>query len=270
MDDNIAGSGFHGVYLLYCVNPKFKGHTYIGYTVNPNRRIKQHNGGVDKGGAYKTSRKKPWNMILIVHGFPNDIIALQFEWAWQKPTVSRRLKSAATKKKPRERPVQYCFRILSELLRVGPWNRLPLHIRWLMREYEMEFDPRCLPPFHMTVVYGPLVSRKAKQKAVSSEDQRPDHKEKCIKCLDVIKIDEKLIRCPKSGCTMTAHMFCLARDFLHCGNEGGLFCLPVDGNCPQCKGSLLWGDLVKPAESIPSAEDVDEDTDDHWTQGLRL
>ena len=55
-----TGCGFHGVYLLNCVNPRYKGHTYIGYTVNPSRRIKQHNGGVDKGGAHKTSRKKPW------------------------------------------------------------------------------------------------------------------------------------------------------------------------------------------------------------------
>jgi structure-specific endonuclease subunit SLX1 len=60
---------FHGVYLLVNKNPepKHTGKCYIGYTVNPLRRITQHNRGRKHGGANKTSRTPgPWEMVMIV------------------------------------------------------------------------------------------------------------------------------------------------------------------------------------------------------------
>ena len=46
-------------YLLVSQDRSFADHTYIGFTVNPPRRIRQHNGEI-KGGAMRTHRKRPW------------------------------------------------------------------------------------------------------------------------------------------------------------------------------------------------------------------
>ncbi|PWY98464.1 hypothetical protein BCV70DRAFT_32359 [Testicularia cyperi] len=65
--------------------------TYIGSTPAPPRRKRQHNGDLTQG-AWKTARARPWEMECIVYGFSSKIAALQFEWAWSKPHLSRHLK----------------------------------------------------------------------------------------------------------------------------------------------------------------------------------
>ena len=52
-------------------------------------------------------------------GFPNEISALRFEWAWQNPEKSLRLKHLV----PKTRNYNYAFKfsVVSEMLRVGPW-----------------------------------------------------------------------------------------------------------------------------------------------------
>ncbi|KAH9300907.1 hypothetical protein KI387_012490, partial [Taxus chinensis] len=67
---------FFACYLLCSLSSRYKGCTYIGFTVNPRRRIRQHNGEITSG-AHKTKRKRPWEMILCIYGFPSQVSALQ-------------------------------------------------------------------------------------------------------------------------------------------------------------------------------------------------
>ncbi|KAK6590937.1 hypothetical protein RS030_111974 [Cryptosporidium xiaoi] len=76
----------HYCYLL--ISETKKKASYIGYSVNPCRRLRQHNGEI-KNGAKKTKLGTPWEIGICVGGFPDRISALRFEWAWQHPNICR-------------------------------------------------------------------------------------------------------------------------------------------------------------------------------------
>ena len=63
--------------------------TYVGATVDLNRRLRQHNCEL-KGGAIATKKKvikgEFWTRICYVQHFPDWIAALQFEWRWKQLT----------------------------------------------------------------------------------------------------------------------------------------------------------------------------------------
>ena len=80
---------FLGCYLIKSLNKLYASRgLYIGFTTNPRRRIRQHNGEL-ANGASRTRRKRPWEMIATVFGFPSKVSALQFEYAWTYPKRSK-------------------------------------------------------------------------------------------------------------------------------------------------------------------------------------
>ncbi|XP_053327606.1 structure-specific endonuclease subunit SLX1 [Spea bombifrons] len=244
--------GFYGVYLLYCTNPKYKGRIYIGFTVNPERRIQQHNAGKHKGGAWKTSGRGPWDMVLIVHGFPNDIAALRFEWAWQHPHVSRRLAHVPRKTK-KQSSFDFHLFVLYHMLRAAPWNRLPLTLRWLRQEYHKELPPLLQPPLHMPLAFGqvrarPIPKGKAGEKGQEEGETqeglllKETAPQRCRICYQKVQSEDDRLRCFHPGCCLTAHVLCLAKNFLQKEPE---HLIPVEGICPSCRNSVLWGDLIR-------------------------
>ena len=76
------------VYLLVSTS----GSTYVGATIDLERRMRQHNKEI-KGGAHATGIKvaggEVWSRAAHVSGFPDWQAALQFEWRWKQ--LSRKL-----------------------------------------------------------------------------------------------------------------------------------------------------------------------------------
>jgi predicted GIY-YIG superfamily endonuclease len=64
--------------------------TYVGATVDPDRRLRQHNAEL-VGGARATARDH-WTRVCLVSGFPDERAALQFEWMWKH--LSRKERAA--------------------------------------------------------------------------------------------------------------------------------------------------------------------------------
>jgi predicted GIY-YIG superfamily endonuclease len=84
----------HYCYILQQVEPKGnKSLNYVGYTVNYNRRLRQHN-GIIKGGAFYTKGKNrgPWEFLAVLHCPSwNNIMALQHEWLIKHPERRRKV-----------------------------------------------------------------------------------------------------------------------------------------------------------------------------------
>ncbi|KAI7753449.1 hypothetical protein M8C21_007444 [Ambrosia artemisiifolia] len=142
-------SGFFACYLLTSLCPRYKGHTYIGFTVNPRRRIRQHNGELCSG-AWRTKKKRPWEMVLCIYGFPTNTVALQFEWAWQHPVESLAVRKAAVAFKSLG-GLANKIKLAYTMLTLSAWNNLNLSVNFFSTKYTKHYAGCPTLPSHMRV-----------------------------------------------------------------------------------------------------------------------
>ena len=87
--------------LVYLLESSITKSTYVGATVDLDRRLRQHNKEISGGATATSIRVKNgeiWSRPCYVEGFPTWNTALQFEWRWKQ--ISRKLD---TKISPMER-----------------------------------------------------------------------------------------------------------------------------------------------------------------------
>jgi len=109
------------VYLLLSTNNS----TYIGATVDLNRRLRQHNKEIS-GGAIATTNKvlngEAWVRVAHVEGFTDWQSALQFEWRWKQ--ISRKLNKNMI-------PLERRMLALKQLLALDrPTSKAKLYSEW--------------------------------------------------------------------------------------------------------------------------------------------
>jgi predicted GIY-YIG superfamily endonuclease len=109
------------VYLLLASDNS----TYVGATVDLERRLRQHNKEI-KGGAVLTGSKvakgEVWIRAAYVEGFPDWQSALQFEWRWKQLT-----RKIQTNIKPIERRIIALKQLLSL---EKPTSKAKLYSEW--------------------------------------------------------------------------------------------------------------------------------------------
>eukprot|EP01038_Epipyxis_sp_PR26KG_P008153 gene8153-11034_t len=258
--------------------------SYIGFSTCPARRLQQHNGEL-VSGAYRTNRHRPWIHVAIVSGFPNKIVALQFEWQWQHPYKSRVIRNSFVNKSKSSRISGYKARleVLHKLLCTPLWQQLRLTVNLL--------DIKFLNLWESLGVCASKVQLISKRDVdlMKSMPERVilEHPSYCRVCLKQYPIVDTNNNCDANGinscivwwrcsrCMVNVHIMCLAKEsFEHNIGESDTL-IPSIGRCRSCGNIQPWKEIVVNAFTtnkggdlsslnfiVLDNEDDDDDNDD--------
>ena len=126
--------------------------TYVGATVDLDRRLRQHNKEL-KGGAHATGVKvekgETWIRAAHVKNFPDWQAALQFEWRWKQ--ISRKLP-------PKMLPLERRLVAVNMLLKMDrPTTKAKAYIEWTVAPELMLEDGDA------KIIYDKLINTNIKQ-----------------------------------------------------------------------------------------------------------
>ncbi|KAI0835208.1 hypothetical protein F5Y06DRAFT_276981 [Hypoxylon sp. FL0890] len=198
------------------------------------------------------------------------------------PSSSRITTSAGRKRNGYpKRPRNTLTSILSNihlLLRVPSFARWPLKVHFFDPEVYEAWKKWCATanePLRNTIQiltdFGPLPSNsKETVSSKADEPERPwgihalpldyapmkdyvtktqsiydfEREGNCVVCGDRLEPGKGLYAtCSNAGCEGTGHVLCWSKHVL--GKEAGEDIIPISGHCPQCKGEVVWSDLMK-------------------------
>lgn len=256
-------------YLLVSesTDPKSKNRTYIGFTVSPPRRLRQHNGDLSAGGARRTKRHRPWAMVCVIHGFASKTQGLQFEWAWQHPKRSVCLQKHFDRPDALRLPsrsitsVNGRLQALAALTSIPPWSLCPLTLtvcaeRSVWNDYKID----CVTfPNQLRVNFDPVESFTLAEGY--NYRQRCDavipSGSCCPACNTTIHRDNnagtRVTHCAKCGAL--THLLCLA----DCRDDGDYVdknsILPNFVRCPKCNHKLHWSLAVRLCRALATDDD---------------
>ena len=248
---------------------------YIGKTTDPKKRIRQHNGEI-LGGAKQTRKasKRPWEMIVVVEGFPSRTSALQFEWQWQHPKKSKVVRSAVKRASASSKRtgVRRLLHILEAMLTSKLWRQYPLDVRICDAECHEWFKKVAASklPSYMNVFLSSLsecaVYQQNDSEATKSNADTASSFPGCRLC--GAGIEGNFVEC--YHCTTQSHPRCLMGHFLTAelratqpdsrfedaeqdrtsvsanavaGRHEPL--LPAQGPCHYCGGQLTWAAVLR-------------------------
>ena len=276
-DDDPPTRALFACYLVVSLDPSRRGKSYVGFTVNPPRRLAQHNGAIAHGARY-TASLRPCEMVLVVSGFASKTQALQFEWAWQHPARSRATREAAARAKITDKSTAPTKKaqLMCEMLGLAPWRHMPLSVHCMSERGTALIEKyRGTIPSHVDV--AETTTREMERlvelsgNAGRDEDDGTDMGERSLNvdangeigtpsvstaaattacrasaCGKLVQIDRSV------GCTACGarfHATCLARHFFDSVGDEALTwrsrLIPEVGPCASCGHRLTWGAVLR-------------------------
>ncbi|QPG72777.1 hypothetical protein FOA43_000078 [Brettanomyces nanus] len=274
----------YGVYLLRSLTKQNS--FYIGSTPNPYRRLRQHNGELSQGGAWRTKKKgyRPWRMVIYVHGFPSNISALQFEHAWQHAYRTRHIpvekrrhngkKNTGSGTTVHEK-VANCRLLLGS----GSFSRLGLKVTifnrdiydvWLTNKFQIDIPDYILLEIRVDDAIDQRLIEGGNYEQVKSfmsdiqkmEEQYTDESIETLKqqqeqhlcCICEMPLDvesDVICFCFHKECTAIYHCACWSKlIMLENPTQEMAPVLPIRGKCCQCGKVNFWNMVVRNAQTV--------------------